>query len=254
MSEFKYDQTDMHLRYEKSRILPEETMKLWLETLASYIPQSSIKTIIDLGCGTGRFTKGLSDQFSAKVYGIDFSWKMLSTANQSVISPLIKYIQGSAENIPLTDRTADLIFLSMVYHHIKNKSVAINEVARVLKKNGVLGIRTSTTDSLDSYLYLDFFPDARQINMEKIPSRKNIIEFLQSNRFVLRGHSIIHQITADNLQKYFEKISLRGLSDLSAIPDDKFQDGLTSFKKYCDKHKTGEPVYEDIDLFVFRVI
>ena len=113
-----------------------------------------------------------------------------------------------------------------------------------------MSIRTSTTDSLDSYLYLDFFPDARQINMEKIPSRKNIIEFLQSNKFVLKGHSIIHQITADNLQKYFEKISLRGLSDLSAISDDKFQDGLTSFKKYCYKHETVEPVYEDIDLLV----
>ena len=254
MSEFKYDQTDMHLRYEKSRILPEETMKLWLETLASYIPLSFVKTIIDLGCGTGRFTKGLSDQFSAKVYGIDSSWKMLSTANKSVISPLVKYIQGSAENIPLIDGTVDLIFLSMVYHHIKNKNTAINEIARVLKKNGFLSIRTATTDSLDSYLYLDFFPDARQINMEKLPSRKNIIEFLQSNRFVLKGHFIIHQITADNLQKYFEKISLRGLSDLSAISDDKFQDGLTSFMKYCDEHETGEPVYEDIDLFVFRVI
>jgi ubiquinone/menaquinone biosynthesis C-methylase UbiE len=254
MSEFKYDQTDMHLRYEKSRTLPEDTMKVWLETLASFIPLSSVKTIIDLGCGTGRFTKGLSNQFSAKVYGIDSSWKMLSNANQSVISPLIKYIQGSAENIPLMDGTVDLIFLSMVYHHIKNKSVAINEFARVLSKNGFLSIRTSTIDSLDSYPYLDFFPDARQINMEKIPSRKNITEFLQSNGFALNGHSIIHQITADSLQKYFEKISLRGLSDLSAISDDKFQDGLTRFKKYCYEHETGEPVYEDIDLFVFRVI
>ena len=253
MSEFKYDQTDMHLRYEKSRSLPDETMTLWLETLSSYVSQDSVKTIIDLGCGTGRFTKGLSDQFSAKVCGIDSSWKMLSTAKQSVISPLIKFIQGSAENIPLTDGISDLVFLSMVYHHINDKNSAIREIARILKINGFFGIRTSTIDSLDSYLYLQFFPNAYQINLAKLPSRKDIIDFLKSNGFELKGHNIIHQITADNLHQYFEKISLRGLSDLSAISDDKFHDGLTLFKKYCDEQETEKPVYEDIDLLVFRV-
>jgi len=254
MSEFKYDQTDMHLRYGESRKLPEETIKFWLKTLSSYIPQSSIKTVIDLGCGTGRFTKELSNHFSAKVYGIDSSWKMLSTANQSVISSLIKYVQGSAENIPLTDGVADLVFLSMVYHHIRDKSKAMLEISRVLKAKGFLGIRTSTTDSLDSYLYLHFFPDALRINVEKLPARQNVIDLLQNNGFKLKGHTIIHQITAGSLQQYFEKISLRGLSDLSVIPDDKFHKDLADFKKYCYENETEEPVYEDIDLFVFRIV
>ena len=252
MGEFKYDKTDMHLRYEKSRRLPEETMTLWLETLSSYVPQDSVKTIVDLGCGTGRFTKGLSDHFSAKVYGIDLSWKMLTTANQSVISPYIKYIQGSAENIPLSDGVADLVFISMVYHHIKDKSKAMQEIARVSKSNGFLSIRTSTIDSLDSYLYLHFFPEARQTNVEKLPSRQGMIDFLKSNGFELKGHTIIHQITADSLQEYFKKVSLKGLSDLMAISDDKFHEGLTRFKDYCNEHKE-KPVYEDIDLFIFHV-
>jgi ubiquinone/menaquinone biosynthesis C-methylase UbiE len=252
MGEFKYDKTDMHLRYEKSRRLPEETMTLWLETLSSYVPQDSVKTIVDLGCGTGRFTKELSDHFSAKVYGIDLSWKMLTTAKQSVISPLIKYIQGSAENIPLADGVADLVFISMVYHHIKDKSKAMQEIARVSKSNGFLSIRTSTIDSLDSYLYLHFFPEARQTNVEKLPSRQGMIDFLKSNGFELKGHTIIHQITADSLQEYFKKVSLKGLSDLMAISDDKFQEGLARFEKYCHEHKE-KPVYEDIDLFIFHV-
>ena len=75
MKPFKYDQTDIHLRYRQSRRLPQKTMTLWLDTIARYVNQEEIKTIIDLGCGTGRFTKALADHFAAKVYGIDPSSK-----------------------------------------------------------------------------------------------------------------------------------------------------------------------------------
>jgi len=42
----------MHLRYDRARALPEETMTLWLETISDLLPRDSIQTIIDAGCGT----------------------------------------------------------------------------------------------------------------------------------------------------------------------------------------------------------
>lgn len=252
MLEFKYDHTDIHLRYDKARRLPDETLKLWMETISKYVPQGSMKTIIDLGCGTGRFTKGLSDHFSAKVYGMDLSRKMLSEANRSIVSPLIEFIQGSAENIPLNDGMNDLVFISMVYHHIQDKNRAAQEIARVLKPGGFLCIRTSTTDTLDSYLYLRFFPEARQINLQTLPSRRGLTDLLQNNGFVLKGHSIVHQGLGSNLHEYFEKINLRGLSDLASITDDAFRQGLMRLEKYCREREKEETVFEDIDLFIFR--
>ena len=142
---FEYDQKDIHLRYEKSRRLPEETMTLWLESISKYVPRNSTRIIVDLGCGAGRFTEGLSAHFSASVYGIDPSWKMLSQAlktldqkgtgiaGQAIASPTVRFIQASAEGIPLTNSSADLIFLSMVYHHIRDKVEAVCEFRRVLK-------------------------------------------------------------------------------------------------------------------------
>lgn len=250
---FKYDQTDIHLRYEKSRRLPEKTMTLWLESISRYVPRGSARIIVDLGCGTGRFAKGLSHHFSAKVYGIDPSWKMLTMAKQAIVSPKIMFIQGLAEDMPLASRVADLIFLSMVYHHIRDKVKAAREFRRVLKAEGFLCIRTSTTDSLDSYPYLQFFPKARQINMANLPSRIDITNFLQDNGFEIEGHTIVRQITAENHREYFEKIRLRGLSDLAAITDKEFYEGLTRFRKYCCEQNTYEAVFEDIDLFVFCI-
>jgi len=46
--EFKYDKTDIHLCYNESRKLPEETIKLWLETISKYVAIDLINMIIDL--------------------------------------------------------------------------------------------------------------------------------------------------------------------------------------------------------------
>lgn len=254
MTGFKYDQTDMHVRYAESRRLPEETVTLWLETISKYIPHDSVKTIIDLGCGTGRFTEALSDHFSARVYGIDPSRKMLTTAKQSISAPLIGFAQGSAEYIPLADGVADLVFLSMVYHHIQDKGEAVREFKRVLRAGASLCIRTSTQESLDSYLWLRFFPGAREIEFGRIPSRGSMTNFVQGNGFELKGHTIVRQLFAENLHQYFEKISLRGISSLQAISDDEFQEGLIGLEKYCREQETGEAVFEDIDLFIFRSV
>lgn len=272
---FKYDQTDIHLRYKKSRRLPEETIALWLESISRYVPRDSTRIVVDLGCGTGRFTEGLSAHFSARVYGIDSSWKMLTQALKStrmpgsdqrgsrnfasgiarkaMVSPTIGFIYGSAECIPLASEVADLVFLSMVYHHIQDKDKAACEFKRVLKTGGFLCIRTSTTDSLDAYPYLQFFPKARQINLSNLPSRRDITDFLQDNGFEMVGHNIVRQITAENHHEYYEKIRLRGLSDLAAIADEEFYEGLTRFWEYCCEQNTDEAVFEDIDLFAFRV-
>ena len=253
MVKFNYDQTDIQLRYEESRRLPEETLTLWLETISKYVPQDSTKTIMDLGCGTGRFVEGLSDHFKARVYGIDPSRKMLTVARQSLTSPLVRFIRGSAESIPLDDKVADLVFLSMVYHHIQDRSEAIREFKRILRMDGFLCIRTSTRESMDSYRWLGFFPKARQIELSRTSSRRGITDFLQDNGFDLKGHTVVHHLFAENFHHYFEKISLRGLSSLQAIRDDEFKEGLIGLKKYCQEQKTGDAVFEDIDLFVFRL-
>lgn len=253
MKKFNYDKTDIHLRYKQSRQLPEKTMTLWLNSISQYVSGDSVKTIIDVGCGTGRFSKALAEHFSAKVYGLDPSGKMLTIAKNNLTSPTVEFMQGSAENIPLGDKVADMLFLSQVYHHIHNKDNAAREFKRVLKRDGFLCIRNSTTGSLDCYIYLRFFPSARKIDLAKLPSREGLKKFLHSHGFKLCTHTIVKQVFAENFDEYFRKISLRALSDLEAITDEEFKEGLTRLKKYCQERKPQEPIFEDIDLFIFRL-
>lgn len=253
MNEFNFDNSDIHLVYNQSRNLPDETLKLWLDNIYKNVPADEINTILDLGCGTGRFSEGLSDYYSAKVYGIDPSEKMLSVAKSSLNNSLLEFLQGSAENKPLEDNSIDLIFLSHVYHHIKDKEKSIEEIKRVLYPNKYFCVRSSTIEQMDSYLYTKYFPTANRIDIERVPSKNELIKYGTHNGFELTNYTNIHQLYAENHIEYYDKISLRGLSDLAATPDDEFKEGLIRLKEFCYKQDLTNPVYEDIGLFTFRL-
>ena len=58
-----YSQIETANRYDVARRLPPQTQTQWLETLRASLPQNAITKVLDLGCGTGRFTTGLSKTF-----------------------------------------------------------------------------------------------------------------------------------------------------------------------------------------------
>src|SRR5258706_335627 len=136
-----FDKTNLSLIYDKARNLSSETINMWMKTLSFQIDSAKIKTIVDLGCGTGRFTRPLAEHFHCNVTGIDPSYKMLSVAKESPFSENIKCIPGTADNMNIEDNSTDMIFLSQVYHHISDKLKFIKECKRVLNNNGNVCIR-----------------------------------------------------------------------------------------------------------------
>jgi ubiquinone/menaquinone biosynthesis C-methylase UbiE len=60
-----YDQTELPTNYDRARGLSDAVLTMWLDRLKAYIPISQIFEIIDLGCGTGRFSAALAEGFSA---------------------------------------------------------------------------------------------------------------------------------------------------------------------------------------------
>ena len=65
-----YDKTNIAASYDKARALAPETRRLWQDLLSAHIELSTVSLIIDLGCGTGRFSELLAAQFEARVIGI----------------------------------------------------------------------------------------------------------------------------------------------------------------------------------------
>src|SRR5688572_32670683 len=71
-----YDQTDIPAGYDRARDHGPEVLDLWMHTIATHLEGHSISHILDLGCGTGRFSEALAARFNAEVIGLDPSQKM----------------------------------------------------------------------------------------------------------------------------------------------------------------------------------
>jgi SAM-dependent methyltransferase len=150
------------------------------------------------------------------------------------------------------DGAADMVFLSMVYHHLRDKRMAVQEFRRVLDRDGSLCIRTSTAEGIDGYPWVHFFPSARAIELDRAPSREGLTSTLDARGLHLAGYDVVRQRFARNWDEYLHKIGLRGLSSLKAVADDEFREGMRGLAAYCRQRRGERDVWEDIELFVFR--
>jgi len=99
----------------------------------------SNKKVLDIGCGTGYGTKILSNRGN-QVYGIDNSQKAIGYAKKEYSGP--QYACCSAEKLSFEDNYFDAVTAFEVIEHVQNPEKALNEIYRVLKKEGNLFIST----------------------------------------------------------------------------------------------------------------
>ncbi len=106
-----------------------------LDLIGQVSPANPPASIIDVGCGTGRFLKAASMRWpGAQLYGVDPAENMISRA--ILLNPDVIFKQASAEALPFPDETADLITSSMSFHHWVDHPKSVREIARVLRPGG----------------------------------------------------------------------------------------------------------------------
>ena len=235
--------------YDVARQLPTATTALWLGALKSAIGDHEIATILDLGCGTGRFSTALRQAFSCRVIGVEPSAAMLRVAR---VKEDIVWLQGQAENLPLSDGAVDLVFMSQVFHHLVDSRTALSEIRRVLKPGGLLAIRNGMREENEKLKWLEFFPEARIIEDRRTPSRSELTSLVTGQGFQPTSQQTLYQLFADSSEDYFKKITSRGLSSLISIDDTCFKAGVERMADWLKAQPPGLPVYEPVDLFAFR--
>ena len=95
---------------------------------------------LDLGTGTGRILLLLAG-LAEKATGIDFNREMLAIARANLEGAALNNFhvrQAEVQNLPLPDRSVDLVTVHQVLHYLDNPAAAIREAARVLQPDGRL--------------------------------------------------------------------------------------------------------------------
>lgn len=103
---------------------------------------SSPRDILDLGAGTGKLTARLAER-GLNVVAVDPIAEMLEVLRAAL--PGIPALLGTAEHIPLPDRSVDAVLVAQAWHWFDPQRAAA-EVARVLRPGGRLGLVWNTRD------------------------------------------------------------------------------------------------------------
>jgi len=243
-----YDKSDIATIYDEARALTPDRILQWRDVFSAHLDPRAISTVVDLGCGTGRFTDLLATHFGAAVIGIDPSCRMLQQARRKPVTGNVVFQEAPATALPLKDRSVDLAFMSQVYHHLTDPSAVAKECCRVLRCGGYACIRNTTSEC--DFVYRHFFPLQKLIESD-LPSREDITAVFAAAGFDASAHQIVSQLVASDWPSFVETSVLRGDSFLARLPDAEFERGMTALRAYSDEVGRGSCVTEEIDWFVF---
>jgi SAM-dependent methyltransferase len=246
-----YDQTDIPAGYDLGRDHGPAMLELWMNAIASHLDGFAPARILDLGCGTGRFSDALALHFNADVLGMDPSLKMLERARQKKSRGRVHYQLGRAEAIPLESKSIDAIFMSMSFHHFEDQQLAAHECRRVLREPGRVFIRTGTREQIPAYPYYPFFPASHPIMEEVLPNHTTLRAVFEAAGFHMTAWDVITQTIAPSWAAYADKLAAGADSVLARLDPKDFENGVAAVRQ----HGAGvadHAIVEPIDLFVFR--
>lgn len=112
------------------------------EDAATWLIGSERATVVELGAGTGKLTE-LLVAAGHDVIATDPLPEMLARLRERV--PGAHTAVASAERIPVASRSVDVVVCAQSFHWF-NHPVALDEIARVLRTDGVLALVWNTRD------------------------------------------------------------------------------------------------------------
>jgi malonyl-CoA O-methyltransferase len=119
--------------------------------LASAHKKTAVKTILEIGCGTGNFTAMLADRFqAAKIVALDFSPEMIAKASHKLKKNNIEFICAEGEDFleKTTDRSFDLVVSNGSLQWFTDHDSSLKNIARILQPGGVFLSSIFGPDSL----------------------------------------------------------------------------------------------------------
>lgn len=157
--------------------------KILFSILNKHIKEKNLK-ILDAGCGTGMLMLELKRY--GNVTGIDMSDEAIGYCKKRGLNNIKK---DSIENLSFKENTFDLVTsIDVIYHkEVKSDSKALQEINRVLKKNGLAVIQVA------AYNFM-FSNHDRFVHTERRYTKKELVKKLEQAGFKIEKITYINSI------------------------------------------------------------
>jgi len=202
-----------------------------LDAVLSVLGPIDGRRILDVGCGTGRFTRELAAR-GARVIGIDRSETMLNAARAtpfegSGMPP--EFVRGDANvALPGSNYDAITVFYALQYLRVP---IFCRVAAAALAPGGTLAIASFPHRHFAESEFAQFFPSMVAIDLARFPSRIQLEADLTRAGFASVRATMIELELRDRADLVVGKVERKYLSSFHLLPDDEFQRGLAAMRK-----------------------
>jgi ubiquinone/menaquinone biosynthesis C-methylase UbiE len=137
------------------------------------------KRLVDVGGGTGNYSRALRDEGWDPVV-VDREPGMLERA----AAKGLETVRGDAQDLPLPDACADAVMLVSMLHHVEDPPKAIAEANRILRPNGRLVLMVFTREDLEATWMTDYWPSTRAWMDESHPPLAELRRLMPKARVI----------------------------------------------------------------------
>ena len=231
--------------YDKGRWLSETNMNLSLGFITKYALVTTGAKLLDLGCGTGRFSIPIVEKLGCIVTGADVSKEMLEKARVKDIQNKVSWDVQDAHNLTYKDNTFDIVYMSHLLHHCTSPLQVLKECRRVLKPSGVVIIRHCVIEEIESDPESTFFPEALEINRKRIVALQEMLALMKAAGYIkIKSESYV-QRSSQSGQELYDRMATRNVSALAMIQQVAFENGLKRLKEYIQKNPNDPWLQDD---------
>lgn len=213
-------------RYRAGREVPLDQLEPWRRFLGTFI-RPGHEPLLDIGAGTGLWTRAFVTWFDAKVIALEPSSGIREVGAEIGLPSRAHYVAASAEHVPFGRDAFRAAWLSTVVHHLTDISACAGELRRTLAEGASVMIRNSFPGRLEEVELIRHFPAAAAVathwpTLEKVVTTFSEAGFTQNR--VLR----VREERWRDLQGVRDwAVAMRNTdSALAPISIDEFAEGL----------------------------
>ncbi len=157
---------------EKNEKLAKHELDSYFQPLINY-DELDNKTVLDAGCGGGRFTYVTGRETNAKeIFGVDLSNAVLSAFKNTKDNEKITIIQADITKLPFKKKSIDFIYSVGVLHHLPDPKHGFSSLVKFLSEEGK--ILSWVYGKEGNSLYITFADPIRKLITSKLPFWLNL--------------------------------------------------------------------------------
>ena len=182
--------------------------------------------VLDVGCGTGRFTE-LFARRGAVVTGIDKSPTMLAAAagRQRAVPDNPIYLQADAsQTLPSGPYDAIVAFFAVHYLDPAERFLALAQDR--LAPGGMLAIASFPHRHFVETPFAEFFPSILEIDLARFLSAPTLMRLVPEAGFTSVSQLDLRLVESSDASELIKRVEEKYLSTFHLLPDEEFRLGL----------------------------